>query len=112
MVAAHCLVGAYCNRWTIVVDEDIDPTNIDEVIWAMSTRVDTREDIDIIEGGWSSALDPMCYDGDTDRRNGRVIINACKPFKRKDTFPLVARNTKGLDERVRAKFAHILPDGV
>ncbi len=112
MVAAHCLAGAYCNRWTIVVDDDIDPTNIDEVIWAMSTRVDTREDIDIIEGGWSSALDPMCYDGDTDRRNGRVIINACKPFKRKDTFPLVARNTKGLDERVRAKFAHVLPDGV
>ncbi len=112
MVAAHCLAGAYCNRWTIVVDDDIDPTKIDEVIWAMSTRVDTREDIDIIEGGWSSALDPMCYDGDTDRRNGRVIINACKPFKRKDTFPVVARNSKGLDERIRAKWSHVLPDGL
>ena len=27
MVAAHCHAGAYCNRWTIVVDDDIDPTN-------------------------------------------------------------------------------------
>ncbi len=112
MVAAHCLAGAYCNRWTIVVDDDIDPTNIDDVIWAMSTRVDTREDIDIVEGGWSSALDPMCYDGDTDRRNGRVIINACKPFKRKDTFPIVARSSKELDKRIKDKWAHVLPDGV
>ena len=112
MVAAHCLAGAYCNRWTIVVDEDIDPTNIDDVIWAMSTRVDTREDIDIVEGGWSSALDPMCYDGDSDRRNGRIIVNACKPFKRKDTFPIVARSSKELDKRIKEKWAHVLPDNV
>jgi len=110
MIAAHCLAGAYCNRWTIVVDDDIDPTNVDEVIWAMCSRVDTREDIDIIEGGWSSALDPMCYDGDTDRRNGRVVINACRPFNRKETFPIVARSSKALDERIRAKWSHVLPD--
>ena len=109
MIAAHCHAGAYCNRWTIVVDDDIDPTNIDDVIWAMSTRVDTREDIDIIEGGWSSALDPMCYDGDTDRRNGRVIIDATKPFRRKDTFPIVARSSKALDQRIMEKWAKDLP---
>jgi 3-polyprenyl-4-hydroxybenzoate decarboxylase len=82
------------------------------VIWAMSTRVDTREDIDIVEGGWSSALDPMCYDGDSDRRNGRIIVNACKPFTRKDTFPIVARSSKELDKRIREKWAHVLPDNV
>jgi UbiD family decarboxylase len=109
MVAAHCHAGAYCNRWTIVVDDDIDPANINDVIWAMSTRVDTREDIDIIEGGWSSALDPMCYDGDTDRRNGRIIVNACKPFRRKDTFPIVARSSKELDARIIAKWKKDLP---
>jgi UbiD family decarboxylase len=110
MVASHCHAGAYCNRWTIVVDDDVDPTNIDDVIWAMSTRVDTRDGIDIIEGGWSSALDPMCYDGDTDRRNGRIIINACKPFRRKDTFPIVARSTKALDARIIAKWKKDLPN--
>ncbi|RAI42538.1 UbiD family decarboxylase [Rhodoplanes roseus] len=109
MIASHCHAGAYCNRWTIVVDEDVDPANIDDVIWAMSSRVDTREDIDIIEGGWSSALDPMCYDGDTDRRNGRIIVNACRPFRRKDTFPLVARSSKALDDRIIAKWKNDLP---
>ena len=29
--------GAHCNRRTIVVDEDIDPTNINDAIWAMRT---------------------------------------------------------------------------
>jgi UbiD family decarboxylase len=109
MVASHCHAGAYCNRWTIVVDQDINPANIDEVIWAMSTRVDTREDIDIIEGGWSSALDPMCYDGDTDRRNGRIIVDATKPFRRRNTFPIVARSSKELDARIMAKFKDDLP---
>jgi 4-hydroxy-3-polyprenylbenzoate decarboxylase len=110
MVAAHCHAGAYCNRWTIVVDDDIDPTNINDVIWAMSTRIDTRDSIDIIEGGWSSALDPMCYDGDTDRRNGRIIVNACKPFRRRDSFPIVARSSKELDARIIAKWKAHLPD--
>ena len=84
MVAAHCHAGAYNNRWTIVVDEDIDPTNTSDVIWAMSTRCDPREQVDIIHGGWSSALDPMCYDTETDRRNSRVVIDACIPFRREE----------------------------
>ena len=72
MVAAHCHAGAYNNRWTIVVDDDIDPTNFNDVIWAMCTRCDPRDQVDIIDGGWSSALDPMCYDTADDRRNSRV----------------------------------------
>ena len=108
-VASHCHAGAYCNRWTIVVDDDIDPTNINDVIWAMSTRCDPREDVDIVDGGWSSALDPMCYDGDTDRRNSRVVINACKPFRRRDTFPIVVRASQEVEDHVRGKFSDVLP---
>ena len=111
MVAAHCHAGAYCNRWTIVVDEDIDPTNFNDVIWAMCTRCDPREQVDVIHGGWSSALDPMCYDGDTDRRNSRVVIDACIPFRRKKTFPVIARSSKALDDRLKAKWAADLPEG-
>ena len=111
MVASQCHAGAYANRWTIVVDDDIDPANINDVIWAMSTRFDPREDIDIVHGCWSTHLDPMCYDDETDRRNSRVVIDACKPFRRRDTFPIVARSSKELDERIRAKWSHVLPKG-
>src|SRR6516164_8150460 len=111
MVASHCHAGAYNNRWTIVVDDDIDPTNFNDVIWAMCTRCDPRDQIDIIHGGWSSALDPMCYDTEHDRRNSRVVIDACIPFRRKKTFPPIARSSKALDERLRQKWAKDLPNG-
>ncbi len=110
LIAAQCHAGAYNNRWVVVVDDDIDPTNMNDVIWAMCTRVDPREDVETLRGGWSSHLDPMCYDGDTDRRNARVIVDACKPWSRRDGFPAVARSSPELDERIRAKWGAVLPD--
>jgi hypothetical protein len=53
-------------------------------------------------------LDPMVY-SETDRRNARVVIDACRPWARNDIFPPVVRNSKALDERIKAKFAAILP---
>ena len=109
LVASQCHAGAYANRWVIVVDEDIDPSNMNDVIWAMCTRCDQ---------GWtrcykrllSTHLDPMSYSHE-DRRNSRVVVDACIPFKDKETFPAVARASKELDERVRAKFGNVLPEG-
>jgi hypothetical protein len=40
-----------------------------------------------------------------------VIIDACIPFRRKKTFPAVARSSKALDDRIRAKWAKDLPKG-
>ena len=40
MLAANCRSGVYAGRWVVVVDEDIDPSNLHDVIWAMSTRCD------------------------------------------------------------------------
>jgi 4-hydroxy-3-polyprenylbenzoate decarboxylase len=109
MAAASCHAGAFNNRWVVVVDDDIDPNNINDVLWAMCTRVDAREDLEIIRGGWSSALDPMCYDYDGDRRNTRTIIDACIPWSRIKTFPKVARNSKELEAKVREKFGRFMP---
>ena len=108
LIASQCHAGAYANRFVVVVDDDIDPADIDKVIWAMCTRFDPREDLEVLKGCWSTVLDPMVY-SENDRRNSRVVIDACRPWARNDTFPPVVRNSKGLDERIRAKFAAILP---
>jgi 4-hydroxy-3-polyprenylbenzoate decarboxylase len=110
LIASQCHAGAYANRWVVVVDDDIDPSNMNDVIWAMCTRFDPREDMEVIRGAWSTHLDPMVYAED-DRRNARVVIDACKPFNRRDSFPIVARSSKALDDRIRAKFADVLPRG-
>ena len=57
-IAAMCHVGAYCGRYVIVVDDDIDVSNLDELIWAMLTRSDPATSIDIIRNAWSTPLDP------------------------------------------------------
>jgi len=109
LVASQCHAGAYANRWVIVVDDDIDPANMNDVLWSMCTRCDPREGIDILNGCWSTHLDPMSYSHE-DPRNSRVVVDACKPFKRRDTFPIVARNSEALEKRIREKFGDLLPN--
>lgn len=111
LIASQCHAGAYANRWVVVVDDDINPANMNDVIWAMCTRVDPREGIEVLRGCWSTHLDPMCYDGENDRRNARVVVDACKPWTRYETFPTVARASRELDERICAKWSDILPRG-
>ncbi len=110
IIASQCHAGAYANRWVIVVDDDIDPADMNAVIWAMCTRMEPREGIEVLRGCWSTALDPMAYAAD-DPRNARVVVDACLPFRRRDEFPRVARSSKALDERIRARWAHVLPPG-
>jgi 4-hydroxy-3-polyprenylbenzoate decarboxylase len=108
LIASQCHAGAYANRFVVVVDDDIDPADMDKVMWAMCTRFEPREGIEILRGCWSTVLDPMCY-GTDDPRNARVVIDACRPFKRRDTFPVVVRNSKDLDQRIVQKFKDVLP---
>jgi UbiD family decarboxylase len=108
LVAGQCHAGAYANKYVIVVDDDIDPANMNDVIWAMCTRVDPRDDVDILKGCWSTTLDPTAYPENERRLNARMVIDACRPWTRRDTFPKVARSSKELDARVREKFAKVL----
>ena len=110
LIASQCHAGAYANRWVIVVDDDIDPSNMNDVIWAMCTRCDPKDGLDVVNGCWSTRLDPMSYGAD-DPRNSRVIVDACIPFRRKDSFPMTARSSPELDERIRAKWRDVLPSG-
>ena len=82
---------------------------MNDVLWSMCTRCDPREDVTLLHGAWSTHLDPMAYSRD-DPRNSRVVVDACRPFKRRDTFPIVARNSKALDERLHEKFGDFLPN--
>ncbi len=106
MAAASCQSGSYMGRFVVVVDEDVDPTNLFEVLWAMCTRCDPGEDIDFIRGAWSGPLDPRIPKGAT--RNSRAVIDACRPFEMLKDFPPVVRSSPELRARVQAKFAKLL----
>jgi 4-hydroxy-3-polyprenylbenzoate decarboxylase len=106
MAAASCQAGAYANRFVVVVDDDIDPTNTDEVIWALCTRTDVVRDLDVMRRCWSTSLDPMAYQGEgTGFFNDRLVIDACRPYDRLDTFPAVARLDRTDAARIRARWS-------
>ena len=106
MAAASCQSGSYLGRFVVVVDEDVDPTNLFEVLWAMCTRCDPAEDIDIIRKMWSGPLDPRIPRGTT--WNSRAVIDACRPFEMLKDFPPVARASPELRAKIEAKFRHVL----
>jgi 3-polyprenyl-4-hydroxybenzoate decarboxylase len=74
----------------VTVDDDIDPTNLDEVMWAMCTRVDPTTAVDVVRDAWTADLDPRLSPAKRaagDLTVGRMLINACKPFAWRDQFP-------------------------
>jgi 3-polyprenyl-4-hydroxybenzoate decarboxylase len=106
MLAASCQSGSHLGRFVVVVDDDIDPTNLFEVVWAMCTRCDPVEDIDFVRKAWSGPLDPRIPRGVT--TNSRAVIVACRPFERLDQFPPVAEAWAELRAKVAAKFQDVL----
>ena len=101
--------GAYGGKWVVAVDDDIDPANLTEVLWAMTTRFDPVEDIDIIRKAWSTRVDPLST-AEEGLVNNRILIDACVPFQRraKGDFPAVVDLSPALADQLKAKFAHLL----
>lgn len=84
--ASHC----YFARIIILVDDDIDPSNLDDVLWAVSSRCEPAESINILKGMKSGPLDPRMTPEDKERGNylcSVAVIDACKPYHWKDRFP-------------------------
>ncbi|MDB5508069.1 MAG: UbiD family decarboxylase [Hyphomicrobiales bacterium] len=82
--------NSYMGRLVVIVDEDVDPSNLADVMWAVTTRAEPSESVDIIREAWSSALDPRIPPEDKARgttSHSKMIINACKPFAWRKDFP-------------------------
>jgi 4-hydroxy-3-polyprenylbenzoate decarboxylase len=86
VAAAH----SYMARLIAVVDDDVDPSDLHDVMWAVATRCEPSEQIDIIRNAWSSALDPRISPAERARNvtsHSKLIIEACRPFAWIDQFP-------------------------
>lgn len=112
MAALSCAAGARNGRWVIVVDEDIDPSNMKEVVWALSTRVDPSTDLQIVQNAWASPLDPRMPPDVSENgphTNSRCIAYAVRPWAWRDKFPMVNRIDAAQRDAVIAKFSGELP---
>jgi 4-hydroxy-3-polyprenylbenzoate decarboxylase len=81
---------SYMGRIAVTVDDDVDPSNLADVMWAITTRCEPAEQVDIVRSAWSSALDPRITPEARERgetSHSKLIIDACKPFGWRDRFP-------------------------
>lgn len=103
LVASQCQGGAYLGRYVVVVDDDIDVYDINDVLWAMCSRSDPVDAVEIIRRAWSGPLDPII----PKERKGfssRMIIDACRPFEWRDKFPPAAEISRDLQNSLLVKW--------
>jgi UbiD family decarboxylase len=89
-LAAQVPGGAYYTKWIIAVDDDVDPTDTDQVIWALSTRCSPAEDIDVLRQTWSTWLDPTQNPPEERPYGSKALINACREHR---YLPVFSRRT-------------------
>ena len=111
MIASQCRSGAYLGRYVIVVDEDIDITNTEEVIWAISSRSDPVDSIEILRRCWSGPLDPRIPVGEKGF-NSRAIIDATRPYEWRDKFPKSSGHSRELKDKVAGDWNRFLNEKV
>ena len=71
-IACQCHAGAYAGKWVIVTDDDIDVTDLEELIWAALFCADPADDIDFIRSAWTPNADPRLRPGEREKGNTRI----------------------------------------
>jgi UbiD family decarboxylase len=107
LAAASAASSAFHLCWIIVVDDDIDPSNMSEVQWAMAHRCETETSVEVIKGGWTSPLKPVLSPEKRGRRDftqGMVVILACKPYYWINNFPPSVKTSPELFQKVKDKW--------
>ena len=95
-------------RVMIVVDEDIDPSNAEEVLWAIATRSDPETSFEIQRDCPSTWLDPMMPPEKKlkgDLRGSRALIIACRPWEWINEFPAVSKASDELRRKTYEKWS-------
>lgn len=103
-LAAQCPAAAYVVRWIIAVDDDIDPTNFGEVMWAMSVHSNPVEDIDILRHTYSYRTDPSLAP-DVRPYGSKALIDACLPLRHQGPRPRRARLSRATYEKVAGRWS-------
>jgi 4-hydroxy-3-polyprenylbenzoate decarboxylase len=111
VLAASCGSTVYGCKFIIVVDDDVDVSNFEELMWAMVTRCDPATSMDIVRRMRTSPADPLLSEerrAAKDLTNSRAIIDATRPFEWRDKFPKVNAPTPEVARKAREKFGYLL----
>ena len=103
MIAAQCGAGAYLGRYIVVVDDDIDPYDMNDVLWADVHEVGPGQR----HGLYPPRLERPPRPSDTERQKGfstRAVIDATRPYEWMKDFPLASGSSADMKEQVVKKY--------
>jgi 4-hydroxy-3-polyprenylbenzoate decarboxylase len=106
-LVAQSPAAAYFTKWIIAVDDDVDPTDLHQVLWALSTRCHPSEDIDILRKTWSTGLDPSQFPREARPYGSKALIDACKPHRYLKDFPRSTMVRSDVYERVASRWREL-----
>jgi len=103
-------------KYTVVVDDDIDPSDMNQVLWAIETRTDPVRSIHITERCQTTTRDPAISPAEKRKYKtapkplytSKCFIDACQPFEWKDEWYPPARSSPELRARIWDKYGDAL----
>ena len=102
-------------RFIIIVDDDIDPSDLKDVFWAVTTRCDPAVQTEILKDFPTSDINPRI--APEDRAQGRfissrMVIDACKPYSWLKEFPpsnvMTAEKRKSISEKWKSVLSGLI----
>jgi len=106
-LAAQCPAAAYFTKWIVAVDDDVDPTDLNQVLFALSTRCNPIDDIDIQRKTWSTGLDPSQVVPENRPYGSKALIDACKPHRHLKAFPPRTLLRRSMYEQVARRWSEL-----
>jgi UbiD family decarboxylase len=107
MLAASVPGAGRYARWVIVVDEDVNPFDLDDVLWALCTRCYPHRDVEINTRTGSGPLDPMVRPGDPPF-GSVALVDATRPWEWKEQFPPAITFDAAAMQAVRERWGALL----
>jgi len=106
-LAAQCTGGAYFAKYVVVVDDDVDPTDTNQVLWAMATRSRPAQSIEILRETWNTFLDPSLNPPEIRPWGSKCLINACMDYRFIKSFAKRSNLSRSDYERVVARWREL-----
>jgi UbiD family decarboxylase len=94
-------------RFVIIVDDDIDPSDLKDVFWAITTRCDPAVQTEIFRDLPTSDINPRIPPEEREQRqfrSSRMVIDACKPYRWLTAFPVSNKMTGERRKKILAKW--------
>jgi 4-hydroxy-3-polyprenylbenzoate decarboxylase len=104
-----CPSGTYSTKLVVVVDDDVDPSDLSQVWWAIGMRYQPNRGTEILTRGLSSHIDPSLLIGEKEYTS-RLIIDATTPFEwPEEKRPVLITLTEEVVEKVKKRWGEYFP---